>query len=204
MPSEELTAMRSDIRELTAAVRGLVASQANGKPEAASEPKRLPPPPPPPKAGTFDEEALYQRFKQRFLSEVPLGSGAPLVVTPPEKLRKDFQREEADRIIAASRSLTPLAKRVLKLLETTSDYVSQPKTAERLGRSNSGNAAVTLAKAIGDLRECGFVDTKPKTGSRTAVRDKIAADLAFYQASQADVDQVYQTVLHEIATGPDE
>jgi hypothetical protein len=174
-------------------------------PEPAAAPARPSAPKPPSVAamveGTSEEDRMYLRFRDRLLVELPtLAAGGTLTVTPPEKLRKDFQSEEVGRIVAAARELKPLAKRVLKLLESTDEHVGQATIAKRLGRSNTGNAAATLSSAIGDLSALGLVEVKNKVGARKATRDKIAADLAFYQATEAEIDAVHQAVLFELAT----
>jgi molybdenum-dependent DNA-binding transcriptional regulator ModE len=149
-----------------------------------------------------DDEALYQRFKVRLLSELPrIAAGGPITITPAEKLRKDFQRDEVTRIVTAARELGSLSKRVLKLLETTTEFVNQTTVAQRLGRPTGGGSWTDLGKQIKALVEAGFVESKERIGSRSTLRAKIAADLAFYQASEAEVDAVYQTILTTIATG---
>lgn len=151
--------------------------------------------------GHIDEESLYQRFKTRLLSEVSLG-GVQVTVTPPERLRKQFQVEEASRIVDAVRQLDPLGKRVVKLLEGLEGaYLTQKQIAERLGRGTSGGAAQTLSTQVKQLAAAGIVSLDSKRGVTRSLRSRIAADLSTYQPSDDEVEQVYQTALHEIATG---
>lgn len=147
----------------------------------------------------FDEEALVQRV----LARIPAG-GAPIMVTPPAKLRADFQREEVDRILARVAALSPLAKRVLKLLEALEgSRLFQKTIAERLGRATRGGSVIDLGVAVKSLAEIGLVDVDPKNGVRAACRDAIASDLAAYKPAEADVEATYQAVLHTIATAAD-
>lgn len=155
---------------------------------------------PPTKASSADEEALYQRFKERLLREVPIGSGGPINVIAPEKLRKDFQQQEAERILADARGLKPLQMRILKLIETSTDYVGQKTIAQRLGRSTGGGGWIDLTTAVKALAGLGFVEVKEKQGVRKALRDKITADLSFYQATEPEIEATYQAVLFELAT----
>lgn len=134
------------------------------------------------------------------LARLPAGGAGPVTVTPPEKLRKDFQQEESDRIVAAVRDLDPLAKRVLKLLQTTDGYVGQPTINLRLGRTTSGGSMTTMGGTIKTLGQLGFVDVKDRQGAKNTLRDKIAADLGFYQATEQEVEAVYQSVLYVLAT----
>ncbi len=170
--------------------RGAAAQAAvNGTPAAS-----------PPKAMPADEEGLFQRLKERLLRELPLSGSGPIQVIAPQKLRKDFQRDEADRVVKAARALKPLQKKILKLVETTSDYTGQKTLAERLGRATAGGSWVDLTTAVKELAAEGFVEVKEKQGVRKKLREKIAADLAFYEATDAEVDAVHQSVLFELAT----
>jgi hypothetical protein len=172
----------------------------------AARPPGAPPSPPGPANGpppAADEESLYQRFKARLLKDLPaIAAGGPLTVTPPEKLRKDFQREEAERIVKLARELPPLQKRVVLLLEGAADgdYVSQPTVAQRLGRSTGGGSFLDLTKAIKELVAAGLVEAKERQGVRRSLRGKIAADLAYYRPAEPEVEAVYQAVLYELAT----
>jgi hypothetical protein len=147
-----------------------------------------------------DVDALYQTIKQRLLADGALG-GATYTITPPEKLRKDFQREETARIVEAVNQLKPLAKQTLKLIEALDEqYLSQSVIATRLGRSNSGNAAATLKAAIESIVSEGFVQMTNGKGASKALRSKIAADLESYKATADEIEAVYQNVLNIIAT----
>ena len=147
----------------------------------------------------IDEEAMYLRFKARLMSEVSFGSGgATFTVTPPEKLRKDFQREEADRIVEIVRGLVPLGKRTLKLLEAVEGKsLSQREINLRLGRSAS--SARDMANAVKEMQTHALVSVDSH-GVATAVRRKIADDLNSYQPAAEEIDDTYQRVLYEIAT----
>lgn len=145
----------------------------------------------------IDDDALVARIIARLPAH-----GAPLVVTPPEKLRAEFQREEVARIVAAVGALSALQRRVLLLVEAlpTDDCVSQPTIAQRLGRSTGGGSWVDLTKAIKAIAADGWLELRERQGVRRALRAKIAADLAHYGASDADVEATYQSALHAIAT----
>lgn len=152
-------------------------------------------------AMTDGEDALYQRIKARLLVELPIiAAGGPTTLTPPEKLRKDFQRDETNRIIDKANSLRPLAKKVLRLVETADEFITQPAIAKRLGRSDGGNARADLGKAVKELTAAGFVESRQGNGVRKALHTKITEDLAHYKATPAEIDAVYHNVLHHIAS----
>lgn len=150
-----------------------------------------------------DLARLSDAVVERVLARIPPGgAGGPITVTPPEKLRADFQREEVTRILDAVAALPALAKTVLRLLEAIEGAtITQTVVAQRLGRSTSGGSLQTLAETVKALVAAGFVEVNPnKKGIRAATRAKIAADLSTYQATDADVEAVYQNVLHALAT----
>jgi hypothetical protein len=150
--------------------------------------------PPVPKGASGDEEALYQRFKARLLSEVPMG-GAVYTVTPPEKLRKDFQEQEVTRLLAEIENWTPLWRSVLKYLVGVGKRSSVNEASKRMGRSRNGE----FSAAFKGLADAGYVSSTTN-GFAEQVRDKIVADLSAYQPTEDEVEAVYQTVLHQIAT----
>lgn len=146
----------------------------------------------------LNEDAIVARIMAR----IPPG-GAVVQVTPPAKLRADFQREEVARLLAAVHGLNPLAKQVLKLLEAIEgDTMGQPTIAARLGRSYGGGSQKrSMADAVAELEALGVAESESRVGVRARTRDKIAADLAAYQATPEDIEATYQAVLHAIATG---
>jgi hypothetical protein len=147
-------------------------------------------------AASVDEDAIVRKV----LARIPAGPAGPLQVTPPAKLRADFQREEVARILSAIRDLSPLQKRILKLLEgLEGQRCFQKNIAQRLGRPTGGDSWIHMTTAVKGLASAGFVDVDEKRGVRTSVRDKIAGGLQTYQAADADVEAVYQNVLFEIA-----
>ena len=132
----------------------------------------------------------------KVLARIPSTGGAVLQVTPPEKLRHDFQQAEVARLLEAVQALTPLARTQFRLLEAVPGaLVGQQAMAERLGRSWGGNARVTFVTALKELEGLGVVEIQERVGVRSKLRAKIEADLGFYSAAAGDVDATYQHVL---------
>jgi hypothetical protein len=144
-----------------------------------------------------DEEALVQKV----IARIPAG-GTVVQVTPPAKLRANFQQAEVDRLLRAVRELEPLPRQVLKLLEAVEGgYLTQPTIAARLGRSYRGGAQQkAMSNAVDALVKAGLTTSQKGHGARTILREKIAEDLAAYQPTDADVEATYQRVLYELAT----
>lgn len=138
------------------------------------------------------------------LKRIPPNGHGPITLTPPAKLRADFQREEVDRLLHAVTELSELAQRTLKILEAVEGVtLGQPTIAARLGRSYTGNSKITLNNAVKELVDLGLVESRERVGVRSVTRDKIAGDLSTYQATPEDIEGVYQRVLHELAGGTD-
>lgn len=138
---------------------------------------------------------------EKVLARIPT-TGAVVQVTPPEQLRRDFQRDEASRILEAAAALTPLARQQLRLLEALEGQaVGQQALAERMGRSWGGNARVTFVKGLDELVALGWIDKQERQGVRTTLRAKIEANLALYQPAVGDVDATYQHVVAALASG---
>lgn len=153
-----------------------------------------------PSAGTsvhvVDEDSIVSKV----LSRIPAAGGI-IQVIPPEKLRKDFQQEEVQRILATIEALSPLQKKMLKLIETTDGtYISRAMVAQRLGRSTGGGSFIDLSRGLSEMCKLGVLEMQERQGVRKALRTKIQADLEFYKASDAEVEQVYNSVLHVLAT----
>jgi hypothetical protein len=183
---QKVDALAGQVGEL---VRALSRGQSAAVPAATVTTNRIP------AAQGFDEEAVYQRFKTRLLSEVSLGI-ATMTVTPPEKLRKEFQVAEAQRIVELARSLSPLSKLIQKFIEGVPGFTGQATIAKRIGRAYNGD----LNKAAKQLADIGFAEVKNKVGISTTLRNTIATDLASYQPTDDEIEAVYQSVLYEIAT----
>jgi hypothetical protein len=151
--------------------------------------------------GAVDVDGIVEKV----LARIPAGAGgAVLQVTPPEKLRHDFQEAEVRRLLEAVAALSPLAQSQLLLLESIAgSAVGQQQLASRLGRSWGGNARVTFVRALEELTALGLIEVKEREGVRTALRVKIETDLGFYNATPADVEATHQNVLARLATGKD-
>jgi hypothetical protein len=142
----------------------------------------------------------------KVMARLPSGAGgAAIQLVPVEKLRKDFQQKEADRIVATVDGFKNLAKQTLRLLVAIDGTRLFQKTInERLGRATRGGSVADLGTVVKELSELGLVSVDPKAGVAARVREKIGEDLAVYQATPAEIEQTYQAVLHALATGKED
>ena len=143
-------------------------------------------------AAAVDEDAIVRRV----LAQVPAGGG-PVTVTPPEKLRKDFQRAAVERLLSEVAALPGTAKRLLKYLVAVEKRLGQRDVVAGIGLTVGGP---TMAH-FKTLKEAGLIDVHPNNGSKEAIRERIAAVLTDLNPTADEVEAVYQNVLHAIATG---
>lgn len=148
--------------------------------------------------GAVDQEQLIAEVLRR----LPASGGTVYQVAPVEKLRKDYQQQEVDRLLAWIRELPELERKILGLVETTEGRTGQQKLAERLGRSFGGNARVTFVAALRRLASAQAVDIEERHGVAKRLKVKIAEDLAIYQASEQEVEATYQTIMATMAGAP--
>lgn len=138
-----------------------------------------------------NEDAIVQRV----LARIPT-NGHGINVTAPEALRLQVQKDVAERIVGDARALPPAAKRILKVLIALDKRVSQSQASERAGVSTGGS----MIEAFKALNSYGLIDVHRKAGTRDAVRSRIVAELSDLGAKDDVVEQVYQSVLYEVAT----
>lgn len=135
-----------------------------------------------------------ERIVGEVLRRLPTGT-AVIQVTPPEALRKEFQQREVARILEAVRAFTVTQRDVVAMMEGNGSYATQSTIAARLGKGMGG----WLAGHLKPLQEQRFILVDGKRGVKGNLRGKIAEDLVFYQASDEDVEQVYQHCLAALA-----
>ncbi len=142
----------------------------------------------------FDTEAIVSEVIRR----MPRGAGAPVVVQAPEAIRKEFQQREVDRVLEYVRGLDARTRDAVRLLEATDKWFSFSAIAARLGISQ-GDGSMKLNKALKAAAADGYIEIKERAGLHGAIRDKLAADLAAYDASPEDVEQTYAACIAALA-----
>lgn len=149
------------------------------------------------KGAGLDLEAVVEAV----LARLPKGQSGILVsVAAPEALRKRFQEEEVTRLVGKIRGLDDQARRVLSLLESLDKALSLNGICNRLGVSAGGDSWRRVKESIQILEGLGFVESaKGSHGFRASVKNKIAADLADYQATEEEIEQTYLHVLAVLA-----
>lgn len=144
---------------------------------------------------TIDVDEVVQAVLRRISTT---GGGAPVYqVAPVEKLRKDYQQREVERILEAVKAFSVTSKDILALVEMTDQYLSQQTIAARLGKGMGG----WLAQHLKPMIDQGFIESKERQGVCRRLRQKIADDLAHYGATEDEVEQTYQNVMALVASG---
>lgn len=141
-----------------------------------------------------DVEAIVCEVARR----IPRGGGVPIVVQAPEALRKEFQQREVDRVLEYLRGLEGRARDAVRLLEATDKWLSFSAIGARLGISQ-GDGSMKLNKALKRVGEDGYIEIKERAGLHGALRQKLAADLVTYDATDEDIEQTYAACMAALA-----
>lgn len=142
--------------------------------------------------GAVDLDAMVTEVLRR----MPAGGGAVYQVAPVEKLRKDYQQRETERILAGIAALPVLQRDMLAIAEMGT--ISQPAMVARLGKKWGG----WFQRELTVLTEGGWVTSTKGHGISTQLRSKIATDLAHYGASEEEIEATYQAVMAVVAGVP--
>lgn len=151
---------------------------------------------------SFDEETVVKKV----LARVPKSTGNIVYeVAPLEKIKKDFLEESKNKVLSDIGSLGDDAKRLLKYLEVSSKGV---KTSEAItkcylmkeggsGRSKVSNASKELrAIEVERLDNAGF--------HRGILKDRIKFYLENHEATNQEIEQIYNHILMNLLGGKNE
>lgn len=133
------------------------------------------------------------------LARVPSGGMVKYEVAPLEKIKKDFLEEAKQKIIEVISALSPDAKRSLKYIECQGKGVSTTEVTEKgfLLRSGGGNNNKVLT-SIKELASQGIARCDPKGKTFPALRDKITSMLSGFDATEQEIELVYNHILMEM------
>lgn len=146
----------------------------------------------------IDEEALIKKV----LSRVPKSAGSVTYeVAPLEKIKKDFLQEAKNKIIEDIKSVSDNARKTLRFLEaqgkgvTTKDIATQCYMYPQSG----GGYGKTVLDSVKELMSVQVAEKDGK-GAVTygKLRDRITFLLEPHEATEAEIQQVYDHILMEL------
>lgn len=145
----------------------------------------------------IDKEALVREV----LARIPKSPGTiTYEVAPLEKIRKDFLAEARDKFLAEISGLDDSQKKMLKFIEQKGTNSTRAHILENcFGKSATGGSTYTnLAGKITDMKNVGLIRMDTASRIYPNLKERIAALIEQYGATQQEVDQVYNHILAEM------
>lgn len=129
--------------------------------------------------------------------------GGQVYVPAPEVLRKKYQQEAVDRVLAKVAALTPEERRALEyLLGQDGEYQSVTKVTQAMTGNTAGPNHKKWGGVLGHLVAVGVAERNSnRTGTRAAARAWVARELSAHNPADAEVDDVHRAVLARLAEG---
>lgn len=151
-------------------------------------------------------EILKSEVIDAVLSQIPkqgtviMGSQSS-TLQPVQALQKAFLQEAKERIIKQIGSLSEEEKKVIKFVESTQKGVTQKDLCEKCFgiKGNSGGNQDKIRNISKLLHAAGLVRRDDRVATTyPALRDKIKIELGFHDATDQEIDQVYNHVVMEL------
>jgi len=137
------------------------------------------------------------------LARVPKQTGAVTYeVAPLEKIKKDFLEECKNKIISDVNSLSPDVKKALKYMESVGRGVKANELITKCFLQKDGGSS--RAKSSTTFRDLANVEVirKDKGGTNfPRLKERIKELLINHEATEQEIDQVYNHILHEVISG---
>lgn len=151
--------------------------------------------------GTGDvSEAQVRHIVAQALRELP-PSGAPVYVPAPEVLRKKYQQQAVDRIMARVGELSVDEREALSFLLAHDIFLTITRVAVALSGNDNGGNRDRWGKALQGLVSAGCVviGGAGRSGRKSDVRGWVAKELSAHNPSDAEIDDVHRAVLAAIS-----
>ena len=144
---------------------------------------------------SIDKESLIREV----ISRVPLGENKVYEVAPLEKIKKDFLEEAKNKILKDVEQLNQDEKKVLKYLESQAKDVSPSEIITKcLLLKVGGSQSVKVSNILKSLRTIEVVDKTAGGRNRGSLKEKIKNLLGNHNATEQEIEQVYNHILMEV------
>ncbi|CAK0756730.1 conserved hypothetical protein [Azospirillaceae bacterium] len=143
----------------------------------------------------FDKEALVKEILARVLT-----SGKVYEVSPLEKIKKDFLEEAKNKILDDISKLSNNAKKTLKYLESRGVGCTTNEICMKgfMYPQSGGGYAKVVNDAVREL-EAILIGEKQKNGtSQGKLKERIKSLLGIHEATEQEIEQVYNHILMEM------
>lgn len=140
-----------------------------------------------------------EEIMSEIISRLPKSTGATSYeIAPQEALKKKFLEDEKQRIIEDVSHATPKAKETLKFIESVGKGMDIKDVCLRLTKSISGGASQVIRNTINELNKLRLVRKDTHSRVFPYLKERIADELGFYQATPEEINQVYNHVVMEM------
>lgn len=157
------------------------------------------------KIPTFNNTSLDKdSIIKEVLMRVPKSIGNVVYeVAPIEKIKKDFLKEAKNSIISDISKLSDNGKRTLKYLESRSVGCSTAEIAIKgfMYKDGGGGYAKIVNDSIKELVAINISKKETNGKSFGKLKDRIKDLLLTHEATEQEVEQVYNHILNEVTTG---
>ena len=149
-----------------------------------------------PSDSAIDVNSIITQVLQR----IPKSTGNVVYeVAPLEKLQKDFLEETKQKILEEIEKLSESAKRMLKYLEARSQGVKTSELVEKcFFMKVGGGASNKVSEASLELRNYELIKKDSAGWHRANLKERIKEMIETHNASEQEVESLYQHVLMEM------
>ncbi len=144
---------------------------------------------------SMDEESIISKV----LARVPSGGTTVYEVAPLEKIKKDFLERAKQKILSDITGLTDNAKLLLKYLESKGQGCKSLEFEEKCYHlKHSGTSSKKVSTASIELRGIEVVKKDTAGWHKGVLKQKISDSLLNHEATEQEVEQVYNHILMEM------
>jgi len=149
----------------------------------------------------IDEEALINKI----LARVPQSTGNKVYeVAPLEKIKKDFLQEAKNKILKDVNSLDEEQKKILKFVETQNKGCSQTHILSKClyVSATSGGTRKRISDKCKEMFNLEIIRMDKNSVVYASLKDRIKSLIGIYEATEQEIQGVYEHILMEVLKKP--
>ena len=150
-----------------------------------------------PAAAAVDIEALVKQI----IPKLPASAGSAVyTVAPLVAIKKKFLEEAKNKILESIKKLDDQQKKMLKWIEAFGKQTVKNQLFEHcFGKSaTAGNTYTALARKITEMKQAEVIRVDTNQRIFPFLRDAITAAVSSYDASSAEIENVYNHILNDL------
>lgn len=148
-----------------------------------------------PSSSTVDINSIINQVLQR----IPKSGNIVYEVAPLEKIQKDFLEETKQKVLGEVEKLSQNAKRMLKYLEARGQGIKTSELVEKCFFMKTGGGATNkVSEASLELRTYELIKKDSAGWHRPNLKERIKGMLETHNASEQEIENLYQHILMEM------